>query len=489
MFDLAPQRQQRHDNTLHLVIEVIRALPAVPSHGNRRPTASPPGRSGTSCSHGWWHSLALMNILHLSNDLYPRVTGGTEIFVRQLIDAQQQLVPAPEVIWAAHGSSLTAADHDPGAALTPEQRLLPPIHPGGRRDQVAASAAAIPGFAELLAEFQPDVVHLHSFSDRCGLSHARAAKAAGARLVVTVHAPGFSCIKGNLIDASGAICDGRLRERRCTRCRLHNGGLPRWLAGAVALQRGWPLDAEAPGALAHVLTARQLTGAFQQAWIELTRLADAIHVLAAWSRDVLLRQGIPAEKIHLIRTAGPAPLPPRTRRPMQDGTLRLVYWGRCHPVKGLHLVIDAILALPEEAPIQLDFYGPYWDSPYGQRLQTQIQGDQRFRLLGNLSKEQLLPRLQSYDLAVVPSTWLETGPLTVLEAFAAGLPVAGSDPGGIRELLERVPGCFRLPLEAGAWRRCLQRLLEKPELLADASIPLPLEFTDLAAALLNIFNP
>ena len=409
--------------------------------------------------------LAAFRLLHLSNDLYPRVTGGTEIFVRQLIDAQLQQLPAPEIIWAAHDAPLPAADHDLGAALTPEQRLLPSIQPGGRRDQVAATAAAIPGFVELLAEFKPNVVHLHSFSDRCGLSHARAAKAFGARLVVTLHAPGFSCIKGNLIDASGSICDGRLRERRCTRCRLQNGGVPYWLAGAVALQRGWPLDVEATGALAHVFTARQITEAFQQAWLELTGLADVIHVLASWSRDVLLRQGIPAEKIHLIRSAGPAPLPPRTRRPMQDGVLKLVYWGRCHPVKGLHLVIEAILALPPEAPVQLDMFGPYWDSSYGQQLLSRTHGDRRFRLMGNLPKDKLLPRLQDYDLAVVSSTWLETGPLTVLEAFSAGLPVAGSDLGGIKELLDGVAGCFRLPLQVEAWRQLFCNLMRNPKVL------------------------
>ena len=410
-----------------------------------------------------------MRLLHLSNDLYPGVTGGTEIFIHQLIEVQNQTIPSYRIAWATHAVDPLASDPGTADKGKSEQLLLPACQSGTRLQQVTATAAAIPGFQELLAEFRPDVVHLHSFSDRCGLSHARAAKAAGARLVVTVHAPGFSCIKGNLIDASGAICDGVLRERRCTRCRLHNGGLPRWLAGAVALQNGWPLSAEAPGTLAHVLTARQLTAAFQRAWLELAELADAIHVLAAWSRDVLLRQGIPASKVHLIRTAGPPPLPPRQRRPMQDGVLRLVYWGRCHPVKGLHLVIEAIQGLPADAPIQLDFYGPYWDSAYGQQLLSRIKGDPRFRLQGSLPKEQLLPRLQTYDLAVVPSTWLETGPLTVLEAFAAGLPVAGSDLGGIKELLEGVEGCALLPLEAQAWRRYLLQVMDEPPRLRVSS--------------------
>lgn len=434
------------------------------------------------------HSL---RILHLSNNFYPRTTGGTEIFVRQLIDAQvkQAGVDPVFVLWAAHQVYQHADDVSGTPSLSKEQRLLPPIQTNCRFDQAAATAAEIPGFAELLQEFRPDVVHLHSLSESCGLSHARAAKAFGARLVVTVHAPGFTCIKGNLIDASGAICDGVMRQRRCTRCRLHNGGLPRPLAALVALQNGWPLGPETPGTFAHVLTARQLTAAFQAAWRQLAELADAIHVLAEWSREVLLRNGVPEPKLHLIRTAGPLPLPPRQRKPMQDGILTLVYWGRCHPVKGLHLVVEAIQALPLSAPIRLDFFGPYWDSAYGRDLQARISGDQRFQLCGSVPKNELLPRLQHYDLAVVPSTWLETGPLTVLEAFAAGLPVAGSNLGGIRELLEGVPGCFLMPLEAKAWREFLGRVLREPGLLGQTDIPRLPSFAELAADLQNLTIP
>lgn len=408
----------------------------------------------------------LLRILHVSNSFYPSVSGGTEVFIHQLIEAQRHLPQLVDVLWAAHQSLLSPEYPGGCPPIEPQQRLLPPVRPGGRLASVGAEAAEIPGFQALLHEFRPDAVHLHSFSDACGLSHARAVKAFGARLVVTVHAPGFTCIKGNLIDASGAICDGVMRQRRCTRCRLQNGGLPRPLAAAVALQSGWPLNPEAPGTIAHVLTARQITAAFQASWRQLAGHADAIHVLAEWSREVLLRNGVPEHRLHVIRTAGPPLLPPRRRGAMEDGVLRLVYWGRCHPVKGLDRIIASVQALPLGSPIRLDFIGPGWESAYGLRLRQRMDGDKRFRVLDPLPASQLLPRLQGYDLGVIPSTWLETGPLTVLEARCADLPIAGSDLGGIRELLHLHGGGVLLPLSSEAWTSFFKQVLAQPDQLS-----------------------
>lgn len=430
-----------------------------------------------------------MRVLHLSNDLDPRVTGGTEIFIRELIAGQRSLAQPPELLWAAHLAPGFADDHNPDAPLAAHQRLLPPVVPTpDRLAAVGHQARAIPGFDALLAEFRPDILHLHSLSPRCGLSHVRRAVAAGVRVVLTVHAPGFTCMQGSLLRHRRKLCDGRIDLRRCTACRLENGRLPAPLAFLLALQNGWPLSPQQGGRVAHALTARRLTAAFAEAWHELSDLADGIHVLAEWSRQVLLRNGVAAPKLRLIRTAGPSPLPPRRRRPVEDGVLRLVYWGRCAEVKGLHLVIDAIRSLPRSLPIQLDFYGPYWNDAYGRAMQRRISGDGRFRLCGPLPHDQLLPRLQAYDLAVIPSTWLETGPLTVLEAFAAGLPVAGSDLGGIGELLRLHPGSgWLLPLEAAAWARLLQQLLADPAALA-ATVPPPRAFAAVAADLQELYG-
>jgi len=382
-------------------------------------------------------------------------------------------------MWAAHKSKHTSKDHYPKASLENYKRLLPEIVQGNRIERFASKARKISGFTSLLKDFQPDVVHLHSFSSRCGTDHAHAVKKFGAKLIFTLHAPICSCM-GNLLYANDQLCNGVLRDSRCTYFRLKSLGIPRVISLLISTQNGWPFKAISKNKFCKLCTSRQLTSALHKSWIELAEVADAIHVLANWSKNMLLKQGVNREKIHLIRTAGPRQLPLKTRSTMNDGILRLVYWGRCNPEKGIHLLVDAICSLPKETPIKLDFYGPYWDSNYANKLILRIQGDSRFRLLGKIPKHKLLPKLQNYDLAVIPSIWMETGPLTVLEAFAAGLPVAGSDLGGIRELISDIPGCFLLRLNSKDWSDLFQNIINNPHLISSPDLPRSRKFDEIA---------
>ena len=79
--------------------------------------------------------------------------------------------------------------------------------------------------------------------------------------------------------------------------------------------------------------------------------------------------------------------------------------------------------------------------------------------------------MQSYDLAVVPSIWFETGPLTILEAFAAGIPVAGTNLGGIKELLKDQAGCFLLSSDPLAWKNLFLNILNNKIILSKFKSP------------------
>jgi glycosyltransferase involved in cell wall biosynthesis len=91
----------------------------------------------------------------------------------------------------------------------------------------------------------------------------------------------------------------------------------------------------------------------------------------------------------------------------------------------------------------------------------------------------------------VPSRWLETGPLVVLEAFAAGTPVLGMDRGGIAELVHDGSNGLLVGSEAPeAWRDAILRVLEHPELLErlQAGVRAPRTMDQVAAEMSALYQ-
>jgi glycosyltransferase involved in cell wall biosynthesis len=76
--------------------------------------------------------------------------------------------------------------------------------------------------------------------------------------------------------------------------------------------------------------------------------------------------------------------------------------------------------------------------------------------------------VRDWDVAVVPSRWVENQPLAILEAFACGVPVVAAGLGGMRELVK--DGVDGRVFEAGSvddLARVLRELaLDRPRLEA-----------------------
>ena len=108
-------------------------------------------------------------------------------------------------------------------------------------------------------------------------------------------------------------------------------------------------------------------------------------------------------------------------------------------------------------PIDLDIYGIVQHEREA-ALQAQLRelsgGDARIRFLPALAHSDVISTLRQYDALVVPSQWMETGPLVVLEAFAAGVPVIGSALGGLTDKIrDGIDGVLVTPFDSvDAWR-------------------------------------
>jgi glycosyltransferase involved in cell wall biosynthesis len=103
-------------------------------------------------------------------------------------------------------------------------------------------------------------------------------------------------------------------------------------------------------------------------------------------------------------------------------------------------------------------------------------------LHGRLPREDVGRVLAGTDLLVVPSLWWENQPLVILEALAAGTPLAVSDLGGMAELVGEGTDGLRFPAgDVDALERLLRRVLEEPTRL-DALAASPSAMPDVATA-------
>src|SRR5262249_5665529 len=104
----------------------------------------------------------------------------------------------------------------------------------------------------------------------------------------------------------------------------------------------------------------------------------------------------------------------------------------------------------------------YWTA-----LKSLAAQDARITFSAPVPHDQVVALLKQYHLLAVPSRWLETGPLVVLESFAAGTPVMGSNLGGIAELVRhQVNGLVLDSDDISAWPEALRRCAEDRRFLA-----------------------
>jgi glycosyltransferase involved in cell wall biosynthesis len=75
------------------------------------------------------------------------------------------------------------------------------------------------------------------------------------------------------------------------------------------------------------------------------------------------------------------------------------------------------------------------DGPLTEELKTRFASNSNIKFLGKLDPIELKMELSAARFSITPSEWYENNPMAILESFALGTPVIGSDIGGIPELV------------------------------------------------------
>ena len=408
-----------------------------------------------------------MKVLHVPFCYFPDPVGGTEVYVQSLAAEQQRqgvdtLIAAPAKRngrYTIHGLQVCRFEVAQEIADVGEMY--------GEGDPLAAQ-----GFGEILTRELPDVLHLHAFTRGVSLLLVREAKRRGIPVVFSYHTPTVSCQRGTLLKWGSEVCHGILDVTECARCTLHGHGVSKI---------GSTIAAGIPSRLGRFLGGMRLSGGVWTAarMTELIRvrqdkfrslMAEVDHVIALcqWVKDLLLRNHVPEKKITVSRQGLddlPAQLSGQSRPAVP---IRVAFLGRLDPTKGVDILIQA-LKLNPRLDVRLDIFGVVQQGAgetYLRNLQDLAKGDARITFQPPISSDEVISKLRDYDLLAVPSQWLETGPRVVLEAFAAGIPVIGSNLGGIAELIRHnVDGLLVEPDSVDEWAGALRSIVEDPGLL------------------------
>ena len=411
-------------------------------------------------------SLDSMKVLHLTDGYLPWVSNGTEVYILTLTRALKRLGIDSEV--AIHQTKNMPANAATYFHEETKVHVLPALpHQRARSEYFSKEYESTSGFEELLRTSNPEIVHFHGRDNIGSLTHLRMVARHALPSVLTYHAAGQSCLRGDLLYLGRSPCDGEIIERRCSVCRLDQSGVPPALARALSVIPLPRPSIDSASRLALPLNGRQMVQRFRSSFDETIRHHAAIVVLARWCEELMLRNGVPAEKLHVVTSGGRSKVADQEeRRTAQRPKIVLGYAGRCTPGKGIEVLVDAVLSLPQSIPIEVRFFGTGWDSEYARRLSKKIAGDDRFALPRSIPNEDLGIEMSQLDAVVVPSTGLETGPLTVLDAFASGTPVLGSRLGGIAERVnDGVDGLLFEPGNSRELGGLIRRSWNEPDLL------------------------
>lgn len=113
--------------------------------------------------------------------------------------------------------------------------------------------------------------------------------------------------------------------------------------------------------------------------------------------------------------------------------VRFLYLGLVHKSKGLGDLVKAIKDL-DKASLTVIGDGPYLEELENFIVKNNLED--RVDLKGKISHDEVLKMITNFDVFVLPSRRVEGFPMTLVEAMFAGLPIIGSNMGGIPEAID-----------------------------------------------------
>lgn len=262
--------------------------------------------------------------------------------------------------------------------------------------QALWSSRTVHDIRELIAQVNPDVMHVHNTMPLISPSVFWAAKKMGVPVVQTLHNFRLLCPQAMFV-REGRVCEDCL------------GKLP-WRGVLHKCYRGSTVQS---AVMAGMLTTHRVMGTY-------TSQVDRFIALNEFCRSKMIEGGLPAQRISIKPNfIDWQPMPLWNQR---EGGL---YVGRLTTEKGVDVLLRALHRVPGHAMTVIGA-GP---------MEAEVASTLGNAYLGFLQLPEILRRMSTASYLVLPSVWYEGFPRTIVEAFASGVPVIASRIGSLAEVV------------------------------------------------------
>jgi glycosyltransferase involved in cell wall biosynthesis len=315
-------------------------------------------------------------------------------------------------------------------------------------------------FGETLDKVRPDVIHFqHLF--RLSTGFVEEAKKRKIPALLTLADYWLICPAIIMLKPELALCKGPEEGRACANCpHAMSAFLPAsesswlWKGLETGISYGHKLKRKLPPKMVDSLREmlgkknelEQKLSLMQERWKEIKKAVDGLDLLISPSkflRQMLIESRVCSEEKIIFSDYGfEAEGFAEKTRPARAGNqdLRVGFIGTLVRHKGVHTLLEAARTIPQEK-IELKIFGEPKDFPgYVRSLKKLAGKDPRIKWMGRVEHDRVNDALAGIDLLVVPSLWYENSPLTIHEAFMAGVPVLAGNIGGMKELVEEGGG-------------------------------------------------
>jgi glycosyltransferase involved in cell wall biosynthesis len=313
-------------------------------------------------------------------------------------------------------------------------------------------------FTNILAEFKPEIIHLQHLLYH-SLRYPEIAKRHKIPVLFTLHDYWLTCPRwGQRLRKNLEICYN-VDFQKCADCiyELPANSNKLSLSSLYNLLRQKPTRSR---------TTQEKTVSLIERYSQALLTVDKVDLFIAPSpflREMFINFGIPEDKIIIsdngFDTRGYTKKERRIVPPIRFG-----YIGTINEHKGVHVLVEAFNEIPKEKA-ELHIYGDLtWFPEYSAKLKRMATSP-AISFKGVIAHNFVATVLADIDILVVPSIWFENSPLTIHEAFMAGVPVIASNIGGMADLItDRTNGLLFKVNDACSLSSVMRELIESDTL-------------------------